>query len=103
MSEKLPRTDEEKGPEYWADMALRKALLFIPKIDKGLRVSVVDAKIAPNRLETYSATVLHFSHGEHAYIDWTMDVGESENWIENEFENVVRKIYNEKVKDYRGY
>ncbi len=35
-------------------------------------------------------------------IQWTMDVKESDEYLENEFEEVIRKMYSEKLRDLNG-
>ncbi len=90
---------EERNETYWANKALHKALLFIPNLDETLKVSVENHIIHPDEQEPHKGVVLHFSSEENPSIEWTMSIEQSEDYIENELEGVVKKIYAEKSKN----
>jgi len=89
--------EEKENGEYWTKRILNKVTSFIGTIDSDLDVSAEKTIIHPNKWESYEDTVLHFTHDKNPQIEWTMDVGHSEDYVENELEGVVRKIYEERM------
>lgn len=87
--------EQEKDPEYWLERAQDKVLSFLPDLDMDLNVGFEARTIYPYNGQPYDGIVLVFKHEKNPRIQWTMDIGQDEDYIENHLEEVVRKIYAE--------
>jgi hypothetical protein len=83
----------------WYHQAKVRAEKFLPDLDHNLEVDVEETSITPyDGGDTYQTYALVFSHGSNPNLNWTMEVQESDDFVENELEAVVKKIYFERVE-----
>jgi hypothetical protein len=84
--------------EEWYDTARAKIESFIHNIDPDLEVLVTPTTIHQKGMEAYDTLSLSFKHKSDFTLRWTMEIQKNFNYIENDLENVVRKIYEERIK-----
>lgn len=89
--------EQEKRPEEWLERAQDKVLSFLPDLDMNLNVGIENRRIYPYQGESYDGIVLAFTHEKNPNVQWTMDIGQDEDYIENHLEGAVRKIYTEQI------
>ena len=83
----------------WYRRAQVRAEQFLPDLDPELEVDVDDDAITPyDGGEIYETFVLVFSHPTNSRLNWTMAVKPEEDFINHELEQVVRRIYFERVE-----
>jgi hypothetical protein len=100
--EGIPNEDKnqnEDSPEFWFELAQDKVLSFLPELDMDLNVGVETRTIYPYQGEPYEGIVLSFEHDTNPGLIWTMDIGLDRDYIENDLENVVRNIYQERLSE----
>ena len=83
----------------WYRKAQARAEQFLPDLDPDLEVDVEEDYITPyDGGEEYDTFVLVFSHPTNPNLNWTMAVKPEEEFINEELERVVRRIYFERVE-----
>ena len=83
----------------WYQRARDRAQQFIPQLDPELEVDVEEDSITPyDGGEEYDTFVLFFSHPSNPNLNWTMAVKPDEDFINNELEEVVKRIYFQRVE-----
>lgn len=83
----------------WYRQAQARAEQFLPELDPELEVDVDEDYITPyDGGEEYDTFVLVFSHPNNPKLNWTMAVKPEDDFINNELEQVVRRIYFERVE-----
>ena len=83
----------------WYQEAKNRAELFLHELDPELEVEVEEDSISPyDGGDEYDTFVLFFSHASNPNLSWTMAVRPDEAFINNELEQVVRRIYFERVE-----
>ena len=83
----------------WYRRAQARAEQFLPDLDPDLEVDVDEDYITPyDGGEEYDTFVLVFSHPTNPNLNWTMAVKPEEEFINEELERVVRRIYFERVE-----
>ena len=86
-------------PFDWYSRAKSRIEEFLPRLDEGLEVDVDTTVVTPDDGTTeYSTFVLAFSHSSNSNLQWTMEVRMDDDYIEHELEEVVTKIYLERVE-----
>ncbi len=86
-------------PFEWYRKAQTRIEEFLPRLDEGLVVDVDTTVVTPDDGSAeYSTFVLVFSHSSNANLQWTMEVRMDEEYIERELEEIVTKIYLERVE-----
>lgn len=84
----------------WYTKALRKVQEFLPALDKDLVVDVHPVRITetPGKpfAEYRSTLALSFSHPTDPRLKWAMQIGESDDYIENKLQEVVTAMYRAK-------
>ena len=86
-------------PFDWYSRAKSRIEEFLPGLDEDLEVDVDTTVVTPDHGDTeYSTFVLAFSHPSNPNLQWTMEVRMDDEYIENELEEVVTKIYLERVE-----
>jgi len=77
--------------------AREKAESFLADIDPELEVDIQESRVTPNDTSKgeCSATTLRFSHKSNPFIQWTIEIGEDDEYINNKLETGVREIYQE--------
>jgi hypothetical protein len=91
---KLEAAEAEKKKKELYEKAAGKARSFIERIDPELRVRVQTVPVLPEgRYPERELLVLSFEHGKNPDLNWDMEIGESDAYIENEFEGVLKDIY----------
>jgi hypothetical protein len=83
------------------EKARAKAETFIGALDPDLTVSVDEVLVEPERegAQEYPARVLRFAHRKRAGLEWTMEIDESDEYIEHQFQAVVSMIYARKSSE----
>lgn len=92
----LSEQDREMLEEnLWHIKAREKAEEFLSRIDPDLEVDIQESIVTPDDKSKgeYQKTTLLFTHKSNPNIRWTMDIRNDDNWINNDLEGVVRKIY----------
>ncbi len=83
----------------WYQRARIRAEQFITDLDPELEVDVDEDYITPyDGGEEYDTFVLVFSHPTNPKLNWTMAVKPEEDFINTELEEVVKRIYFERVE-----
>ena len=83
----------------WYHQAKARVEQFIPDLDAELEVEVEETSITPNDGgDAYDTLVLIFSHPSNPYLNWSMEVEPDEDFIDNQLEEVVRRIYFQRVE-----
>ena len=83
----------------WYQRARTRAESFITDLDPELEVDVDEDNIAPyDGGEEFDTFVLVFSHPTNPKLNWTMAVKPEDDFINTELEQVVRRIYFERVE-----
>jgi hypothetical protein len=83
----------------WYHKAKTRLEKCLADLDHDLEVEVEETEITLNDGgDDYQTFVLVFSHASNPNLRWTMEVQESDEFIENELESVVRRIYFERVE-----
>lgn len=82
----------------WYRRAKTKIKGFLQDLDPTLRVSVESVTVTPpNSEQRYDTWVLRFTSTSNPELNWTMEIEESDEYIETRFEATVRKIYQERM------
>lgn len=81
----------------WYETARQKAESFLPNIDPELLVSVEKRKLSPDdpHSSPRDTVVLRFQHRTNSRVKWTMSIEPSREYIDNQLEQAVIKIYQE--------
>ena len=83
----------------WYRRAQAKAQQFLPDLDPELEVDVDEDYITPyDGGEEYDTFVLVFTHPTNPNLNWTMAVKPDDDFINRELEEVVRRIYFQRVE-----
>ena len=83
----------------WYQQARARAEQFLPELDPELEVDVEEDSISPyDGGDEYDTFVLFFSHASNPNLSWTMAVRPDEAFINDELEEVVRRIYFQRVE-----
>ncbi|CAI8018506.1 Penicillin acylase 2 proenzyme [Geodia barretti] len=83
----------------WDTRGTDRAEQFLPDLDPELEVDVEEDSISPyDGGDEYDTFVLFFSHASNPDLSWTMAVRPDEAFINNELEEVVRRIYFQRVE-----
>lgn len=83
----------------WYHKAKVRAEKFLPGLDRNLEVDVEETSISPyDGGAEYQTYALVFSHESNPNLNWTMEVQENDDFVENELEAVVKKIYFQRVE-----
>lgn len=92
--------ESTKETRSFYEAACEKAKSFLSEIDPDLTVSVqsVDVTLGNDAGNGYRTLALRFEHRTKPYLKWTMEIEESERYINDELEGVVRDIYNRKAR-----
>ncbi len=86
-------------PFDWYRKAQTRIEEFLPRLDEDLEVDVDTTVVIPDDGSTeYSTFTLAFSHSSNPNLQWTMEVRMDDEYIEHELEEVVTKIYLERVE-----
>ena len=86
-------------PFDWYTRAKERIEQFMPALDEDLEVDVDETGVNPyDGSEDYETFVLAFSHPSNSNLHWTMEVQMNDEFIESELEQVVRRIYFERVE-----
>ena len=84
---------------HWYQQAQARVEEFLPDLDPELEVEVGEDSISPyDGGEEYDTFLLLFYHPSNPKLNWTMAVKPEEDFINNELEEVVRRIYFERVE-----
>ena len=85
----------------WYIQAKEKAESFLPSIDPNLEVDIEESIVTPDdkSKDKYETLSLIFTHRKRPDFRWTMEIEKSDQYIENKLEEVVRKVYREKVSE----
>lgn len=84
---------------HWYHKAKAQVEKFLSDLDHDLEVEVEETEIAPNDGgDDYETFALVFSHSSNPNLHWTMEVQANDEFIDNELENVVRRIYFARVE-----
>ena len=86
-------------PYDWYHKAVEKLAAFLPGLDPNLEVELDTTVITPNQGgEEYTTFVLVFSHSSNSKLQWTMEVEQDEEYIENKLQQIVTDIYLRRVE-----
>ncbi|MBI2122500.1 MAG: hypothetical protein HYT98_05315 [Candidatus Sungbacteria bacterium] len=66
---------------------------FLGDLDPELRVEVEDVEMVYENGDSYVTPILHFYHNLDPEIDWSMEIGDGEDYLEKKFESEVRNAY----------
>ncbi len=86
-------------PRQYYDLARRKAEGFLTDIDPDLAVGVEEVEVKLDNGMKKRGFALKFLHPAHPELKWTMDITMSRSYINEELEDVVRKIYTQRKQD----
>ena len=91
--------DREMVPFDWYTRARERIERFLPGLDKDLQVDVDTDVITPSDGSAeYPTFVLAFWHPSNPKLHWTMETRMDEENIEHQLEEIVTKIYFERVE-----
>ncbi len=83
----------------WYQQARARVEQFLPDLDGDLQVEVEETSITPNDgAAAYNTFVLVFSHASNDNLHWSMEVEPDDAFINNQLEDVVRRIYFQRVE-----
>jgi hypothetical protein len=83
----------------WYVRARERIEQFLPDLDKDLQVDVDTTLVTPNDGSAeYTIFALTFSHPSNPKLHWTMEIQMNEEYIEHELEQIVTKIYFQRVE-----
>ena len=86
-------------PYDWYLKAKERLESFLPSLDESIEVDVDTDIITPDDGgPSYETFMLAFSHRTNPNLHWTMEVQMNDEFIERELEQVVRRIYFERVE-----
>jgi hypothetical protein len=86
-------------PFDWYSRAKEQIEHFLPHLDENLEVDVDTDVITPNDGSAeYTTFVLAFSHPANPNLNWTMEIRMDDEYIEQELEKIVTKIYLDRVE-----
>jgi hypothetical protein len=86
-------------PYDWYVRARDRIDQFLPDLDEDLQVDVDTTVVTPNDGSTeYTIFTLTFSHSSNPNLHWTMEIQMNEEYIEHELEQIVTKIYLQRVE-----
>lgn len=86
-------------PYEWYSKAKARMEEILPTLDPDLEVDVDETSITTNdEGEEYETFVLVFSHTSNPNLQWTMEIQMDDEFIAHELEQVVKKIYFERVE-----
>jgi hypothetical protein len=86
-------------PYDWYIRARERIDRFLPDLDKDLQVDVDTTLVTPNNGSAeYPLFALTFSHSSNLNLHWTMEIQMNEEYIEHELEQIVTKIYLQRVE-----
>lgn len=93
QSKEKPLSSEE-----WYDTARAKINSFLRNLDPSLEVSVKHVDVMPSEesKKSYDTLALSFESENDPRLNWTMEIKEDSDYIENKLEGIVQKIYQEK-------
>ena len=83
----------------WYHRAKQRVEEFLPDLDRELEIEVEETSITLHEGgEEYQTFALIFSHASNPMLYWTMEVEPSEDFIDNQLEDVVRQIYFQRIE-----
>lgn len=83
----------------WYQRARARVEQFLPDLDRELEVEVEETSITPNDGgDAYETLVLLFSHASNPNLNWTMAIRPEEEYINDQLEEIVRRIYFQRVE-----
>jgi hypothetical protein len=98
MNFETPSANKE-APEYWLKKAEAKVRTFLHEVDPELRVNAEIRFIREdNGIERFDA-VLMFRHPTDPRLEWSMDIGRNNEYIDQKLETVVRNTYKRKKQE----
>jgi hypothetical protein len=78
------------------DKAKVKVESILPDIDPALRIEIEQVTVTPSSPKRpYSTLALRFTSSSHPEVTWTMELEETDDYIEHRLEPAIRKIYSE--------
>ena len=84
---------------HWYHKAKARVEEFLPDLDGDLEVEVEETSITPSDGgDEYETFVLVFAHASNPNLRWTMEVEAKDDFIDRELEEVVKRIYFERVE-----
>ncbi|MCH8896858.1 MAG: hypothetical protein IIC33_00995 [Chloroflexi bacterium] len=84
---------------HWYRKAKLRVEEFLPDLDNDLEVEVEETSITPSDGgDEYKTFVLVFAHTSNPNLRWTLEVKAEDDFIDHELEEVVKKIYFERVE-----
>jgi hypothetical protein len=86
-------------PYDWCIRARERIDQVLPDLDKDLQVDVDTTVVTPNDGSAeYTIFALTLSHHSNPNLHWTMEIQMNEEHIEHELEQIVTKIYLQRVE-----
>ena len=85
----------------WYNKAKIKAESFLRDIDSSLRVEIMPTTVRPKGKDPYHTLALGFASSSDSRVNWTMEIELSDEYIDQQLESVVRKIYHDRRKDLK--
>ncbi len=83
----------------WYQQARARVEQFLPDLDQELEVEIEETSITPNDGNPpYETFVLAFFHASNPNLSWTMAVQPDEDFINDQLEEIVKRIYFERVE-----
>jgi hypothetical protein len=105
--EHMPGSENDFSPEdrqrmeegVWYAKAREKVESFLSDIDPDLEVDIESSVVTPDDpgKSEYRTDALIFTHRTKPDLRWTMEIEESDDYIDNQLEGVIRKIYRQNI------
>ena len=83
----------------WYQQARARVEQFLTDLDQELEVEIEETSITPNDGSApFETFVLAFFHASNPNLSWTMAVQPDEDFINDQLEEIVKRIYFERVE-----
>ena len=86
-------------PYDWYARAKARLEQFLPGLDSDLEVDIHTTNVTPDDDSgVYNTFVLVFYHASNENLHWTMEIRMDDDYIERELEDIVTRIYFQRVE-----
>lgn len=95
----MEQFEKSLSKRQWYEKARVKIDSFIEQLDPALTVRVIEVDVLPEEGARYSTPALSFESSSDPRLNWTMEIEESDDYIERRLLPAIKKIYDGRKKE----